>query len=136
MPDDSIILNGINGATGEYLTPPLSPSAAAALAAGLPQDPGSLGVLRNLAQQASQAHLGLPFDRDPKRLSEAGWAVVKPVCEFRGPLNRQGHDGLCSGWSEGQWPAVEARFVRIEWFGHNGSEIGSAGRDHPDLHTP
>ena len=31
------------------------------------------------------------------------------------------------------WPPVEARFVRIEWFGHNGSEAGQPGRDHPDL---
>ena len=76
MPDAPIILNGINGATGEYFTPPIPASEAAALAAGQPQDPGALGVLRNLAQQASQAHLGLPFDRDPKRLAEAGWAVV------------------------------------------------------------
>jgi hypothetical protein len=66
-------------------------------------------------------------------LDEAGWAAVKPVFEFRGPLNRQGHDGLCSGWSEGHWPAVDARLVRIEWFGHNGSETGGPGRDHPDL---
>ena len=76
MPDDSIILNGINGATGDYFTPPISQADAAAFATGQPQDPGSLGVLRNLAQQASQATLGLPFDRDPKRLEEAGWAVV------------------------------------------------------------
>ena len=45
-------------------------------------------------------------------LDEPGWAAVKPVCEFRGPLTKQGHDGLCSGWSEGQWPAVEARFLQ------------------------
>ena len=56
---------------------------------------------------------------------EAGWAAVKPIFEFRGPVSRQGRDGLSSGWSEGQWPAVEARFVRVEWFGHNGSEMGA-----------
>ncbi len=66
-------------------------------------------------------------------LDDAGWVAVKPVFEFRGPLNKQGRDGLSSGWSEGQWPPVEARFVRIEWFGHNGSETGDPGREHPDL---
>jgi hypothetical protein len=66
-------------------------------------------------------------------LDEAGWAAVKPVFEFRGPLSRQGRDGLCSGWSEGRWPPVQARLVRIEWFGHNGSEAGAPGREHPDL---
>ena len=66
-------------------------------------------------------------------LDDAGWAAVKPVFEFAGPVSKLGHDGLSSGWSEGQWPAVEARFVRIEWFGHNGSEKGEPGRDHADL---
>ena len=64
---------------------------------------------------------------------EAGWEAAKPVFEFRGPLSRQGHDGLSSGWSDGHWPPVNARFVRIEWFGHNGSEAGRQGREHPDL---
>ncbi len=76
MSDTDLIFNGIDGATGDYLTPPLTPAAVAALACGQPADPASLNVLRNLAQQASQAHLGLPFDRDPKRLSEAGWCIV------------------------------------------------------------
>jgi hypothetical protein len=44
-----------------------------------------------------------------------------------------GHDGLSSGWTVGQWPAVNARFVRIEWLGHNGSERRQPGRGHPDL---
>ncbi len=66
-------------------------------------------------------------------LDEAGWATAQPVFEFRGPLRTSGSDGLSHGWSEGQWPAVDARFVRIEWFGHNGSEAGRPGRDHPDL---
>jgi hypothetical protein len=69
--------------------------------------------------------------REP--LDEAGWAAVKPAFEFAGPVRKLSSDGLCSGWSEGQWPAVEGRCLRIEWFGHNGSEKGEKGRSHPDL---
>lgn len=76
MPEDPIILNGLNGATGDYFTQPLAPADAALFATAQPQDPDALNILRNLNQQATQAHLGLPFDRDPKRLSEAGWCIV------------------------------------------------------------
>ncbi len=68
------ILNGIDGATGGYYTPPLSDSGAADFASAT--DGGSLNVLRVLARWQGQAHLGLPFDRDPKRLEEAGWCIV------------------------------------------------------------
>src|SRR4051794_7528896 len=76
MSDDQLILNGMDGATGNYFTPPISPAGAAEFASGATQDAASLNVLRNLAQQASQAHLGLPFDRDPKNIKEAGWCIV------------------------------------------------------------
>lgn len=66
-------------------------------------------------------------------LDDAGWTKLKPVFEFNGPLEKLGHDGLSSGWSVGQWPPVEARFLRIEWLGHNGGERGEKGTDHADL---
>lgn len=77
--------------------------------------------------------LGYRIKVSSERLDEAGWAALKPVFEFAGPLQKLGHDGLCSGWATGQWPPVSARLVRIEWFGHNGSERGEPGQDHPDL---
>ena len=77
--------------------------------------------------------LGYRIKVSPAPLDEAGWAAAKPVFEFNGPVSKLGHDGLSSGWTEGQWPAVAARAVRIEWFGHNGSEKGEPGRDHADL---
>ena len=73
----------------------------------------------------------IKVSREP--LDEAGWAAAQPVFEFQGPVRRVTHDGLSSGWTDGQWTPVEARFVRIEWFGHNGSERGEPGKDHPDL---
>lgn len=76
MADTDLILNGIDGSTGDYFTAPMTAAEAAVLAGGQAPDAASLQVLQNLAQQANQAHLGLPFDRDPKRLTEAGWCVV------------------------------------------------------------
>lgn len=73
--NEPIVLNGINGATGEYYTPPFA-APAAAVFAGARQDPDAVKVLSRLAQQAGQAHLGLPFDVDPKDLKKAGWCVV------------------------------------------------------------
>jgi hypothetical protein len=77
--------------------------------------------------------LGYRIKVSAKPLDEAGWAAAKPLFEFRGPVAKLGHDGLCSGWTTGDWPEVEGRFLRIEWFGHNGSEQGTPGRGHPDL---
>lgn len=77
--------------------------------------------------------LGYRIKASLQPLDEAGWAAAKPVFEFQGPVSKLGHDGLSHGWTAGQWPPVEARFLRVEWFGHNGSEQGQPGNGHPDL---
>lgn len=76
MPDDLMVFNGMNGATGEYYTRPMAESDAAGFAAGVTGDPDAQKLLQVFAQQATQAHLGLPFERDPKILKQAGWCVV------------------------------------------------------------
>lgn len=77
--------------------------------------------------------LGYRIKVSREALDADGWAAVKPVFEFSGPVAKLGHDGMSSGWTEGQWAPVEAKFVRIEWTGHNGGEQGRFGKDHPDL---
>ena len=62
--DQSIVANGINGATGDYLLPPHTEQQAAQSAASEPQDKDQLNVLRGLFQQSSQPHLGALFDVD------------------------------------------------------------------------
>jgi hypothetical protein len=76
MGDQSIILNGINGATGGYYTEPMDVQEALPFVSHQPDGPETLNVLRNLHQQAAQPHLGLAFDRDPRRPEEAGWGIV------------------------------------------------------------
>lgn len=74
--DQSIIANGINGATGAYLLPPQTDQQAAQSAASEPQDKDRLNALTSLSKQSSQAHLGALFDIDLTDPKDAGWAIV------------------------------------------------------------
>jgi hypothetical protein len=73
-----LYLNGINGATGEYLTPPVDPDDVAALVrAEPPPDPGVAELLqRSAAKSMVGAFETLPFGFDPVDVSRVGWAVV------------------------------------------------------------
>ena len=76
--DDSIIVNGIDGATGEYLVPPFTTAQAVSIARGRPTE-GSLGTwFRAIVSVLRRPKLGLPMDVDPTNLARAGWAVVFP----------------------------------------------------------
>ena len=74
--EEQIYLNGIDGATGNYLIPPMPPGEAAQFAAASQPDLQTASVLKSLSLQASQAHLGVSFSRDPVKLTESGWCVV------------------------------------------------------------
>jgi hypothetical protein len=78
MDGQRLHVNGINGATGEYLVPPLTAEQAADLARGKPPDEGLAGWLRRVATLLKQPFLGLPMDVDPREVAAAGWAVVFP----------------------------------------------------------
>src|SRR5262245_21681364 len=70
-----LYLNGINGATGQYLTPPLDPAAAAAALRGEPPpDPKRAAYLKATRKPVGQ--LALPFNIDGKDVPRAGWGVV------------------------------------------------------------
>lgn len=75
-PDERIIVNGVNGRTGEYLVRPLKYSQVAAFVKGEPMESGLVRLLRNLWHKISQPSLGLPFGTDPADVRQAGWGVV------------------------------------------------------------
>jgi hypothetical protein len=77
--DDDIILNGINGATGQYLMPPITAADAADIARGRPPDSLLGGWFRAVASVFKRPKLGLPMDVDPTNPARAGWAVVFPA---------------------------------------------------------
>ena len=87
---DRFVFNGIDGATGDYLTPPLSDRDVARLALGKPlaesdaptAEPASntgsrhLDDLAWLHHRATAATFALEEGADPKSLAESGWGIV------------------------------------------------------------
>ena len=75
--------------------------------------------------------VGFKVKLSDKALDEAQWQAVAPASDFMGILeedtNSQRTRAQCS------FSPAKARFVRLEFYGHNGSETGGAGKDHPDL---
>lgn len=76
--------NGVNGATGEYLTPDLTTKDFAAWIANSPaSDPAHLAALQARLQQGLD-HLGVVYGVDETVLSEAGWGIVFPAHDAAG----------------------------------------------------
>ena len=76
MSTDLLVFNGIDGASGEYLLPPLLPQEISKIAQGEKLDLAHLSELRWRYQQATQAHLGVKEGVDPTNLAESGWGVI------------------------------------------------------------
>ncbi len=74
MSRDIFHANGIDGATGSYLLPALTPARLAALVRGepLPDTQREL-VARSMA---AVAHYGVPDGTDPDDLADTGWGIV------------------------------------------------------------
>jgi V8-like Glu-specific endopeptidase len=75
-PDDRLFFNGLNGATGEYVTPPLPARDVARAALGEPIDPQHLRELKDKARRAHEPTFAVVEGVDMTRLEEAGWGVV------------------------------------------------------------
>ena len=76
--------------------------------------------------------VGFKVKSSVQPLDDAGWAGVTPVLDFRGLLQGAGAPDP-PGWAAGTFKPVTARFVRLEFYGHNGAEKGEAGKNHSDL---
>ncbi len=74
--DGKLVFNGINGATGEYLLPPMSAAELAALARAAPTDPERAGELQRRADAQRLRSYIVRRNVDPKKLEEAGWGVI------------------------------------------------------------
>ena len=78
-PSGPVLLNGIDGSTGAYLTPPLTAAQIATLARGGRLDAAELRDL----QDKARAPIDMPFPMiegaDADDLAQAGWAVVFPA---------------------------------------------------------
>ena len=76
MPREQLCFNGINGATGEYLLPPLRPEDISLIAQGETLEQQHLQELKSWYERAAQKHLGAKEGVDPKKLDQSGWGVL------------------------------------------------------------
>jgi len=77
--DDDIILNGIDGTTGQYLVPPIPPDEAVNIARGRPTESLLTSWFKAIVGVLKRPKLGLPMDVDPTNPARAGWALVLPA---------------------------------------------------------
>lgn len=74
--ESSLVLNGIDGLSGQYLAGEMDfPTVAAFIHGGEP-DRAVESWLRRIWRIQTQPHLGLPINVRPEIVGEAGWAVV------------------------------------------------------------
>jgi DNA/RNA endonuclease G (NUC1)/V8-like Glu-specific endopeptidase len=77
MADPQLLcFNGINGATGNYLLPPMGADAIAAIAMGEPLDARFKKDLAFWAERAATKTFGLAAGIDEGNLADAGWGVI------------------------------------------------------------
>ncbi len=70
--ETTLYFNGINGASGDYELPPMTPHQLAQVVAGEEIDEGFLSELK----QRREAHWGVKEGVDPTNISQSGWGVI------------------------------------------------------------
>src|SRR5262245_32503662 len=71
-----VVVNGLNGATGAYLVPPLTPHQVSEAAQSAATDADHLGELRWWHRHVVEASYGPRYGIDPADLGQAGWGVI------------------------------------------------------------
>jgi hypothetical protein len=71
-----LFFNGINGATGEYLLPPMAPAYVSKIAQGESLEKAHLLELKYWYERTTTQFLGPREGVDPKNLAQSGWGVI------------------------------------------------------------
>ena len=81
MSTEQLFFNGIDGATGDYLMPPMTTEQVLKMAQGEEFDPAHLGELKKKNDQVKGLDTEFaPIEGvDPKNLAETGWGVIFPA---------------------------------------------------------
>jgi hypothetical protein len=74
--EDVFCFNGVNGVTGSYLLPPMTPATLSRRARHFSPDPLELDELRYRRELATEKVFGPGEGRDPCDLAQVGWGVV------------------------------------------------------------
>jgi hypothetical protein len=77
MAEATLVFNGIDAATGGYLTPPM-PLAALAEAIRGERPAGSHLLELQRRRRDDEEHLGVMYGRDPSKIGSAAWGLVVP----------------------------------------------------------
>ena len=77
MNNEEFFFNGVNGTTGDYLQPPLTPKNVSKMAQGQTPDPKHLQDLKNLSPKPP-SFAPIPQVGDFKDLGKTGWGVIFP----------------------------------------------------------
>lgn len=76
MTTEQLFFNGIDGASGSYLLPPLTPADIAVAAQGEPPASEHVKELKRWLQNVREATLGPKEGIDPRDLAATGWGVI------------------------------------------------------------
>ena len=76
MSTERLVFNGINGATGDYLTQPMTAELISKIARGEELDEQHLKELKWYHQRSTEKALGPKYGVDPTNLAETGWGVI------------------------------------------------------------
>jgi hypothetical protein len=79
MEEETLVFNGINGATGGYLLDPLTPQEIAKIALGERLDDQLKQDLETRKFQMTESHYALKSGLDPQDMAQAGWGVIFPA---------------------------------------------------------
>jgi hypothetical protein len=120
MATEHLFLNGIDGATGSYLLPPLTLADVAAMAQGQVRDAEHLKELKGKLAQPKT--LGPKEGVDPVDLAATGWGVI--FAHDAEPAIREALDGLLS-LRRSQAAARKERYYR-EFAGPDGYRHGES----------
>jgi hypothetical protein len=76
MNSESLVFNGVNGATGEYLLPKMTPQQLARIALGESWDPQDLSELKWWYHRTTEATFGPVEGVDPTDIGQTGWGLI------------------------------------------------------------
>jgi hypothetical protein len=76
MSDEKLVFNGIDGATGNYLLPPMTAQDVSKIAQGETPDETHLRELKARYRELTAAVMGVKEGVDPKKLDESGWGII------------------------------------------------------------
>lgn len=94
MGDELLYFNGVDGDSGQYLTPPMPPAMVSQLARGKTLDKAHLNELKWWHYRTTQATLAPREGIDPKKLSQTGWGVIFAHSDPRAAAIREALDEL------------------------------------------